>query len=99
LVSDYRYRYRALVRAATRSRHKDDRHPSASGKGQDTTPAISSGPRVNSILWVDDNPKNNSFLVERLSKLGIQVTQVLSTAEAISLLSSMSFDRIISDMG
>ena len=73
--------------------------PSASGKGQDTTPAISSGPRVNSILWVDDNPKNNSFLVERLSKLGIQVTQVLSTAEAISLLSSMSFDRIISDMG
>ena len=54
---------------------------------------------MNSILWVDDNPKNNSFLVERLSKLGIQVTQVLSTAEAISLLSSMSFDRIISDMG
>jgi CheY-like chemotaxis protein len=73
--------------------------PVASGKEQDTTRVISAATRVSSILWVDDNPKNNSFLVERLSKLGIKVTQVLSTSDATSLLQSQSFDRIISDMG
>jgi CheY-like chemotaxis protein len=73
--------------------------PAASGNGQETTRTITPATRVRSVLWVDDNPKNNSFLVERLSKLGIQVTQVLSTAEAMSLLRSTTFDRIVSDMG
>lgn len=54
---------------------------------------------VKSILWVDDNPKNNSFIVERLTKLGIRVKAVLSTAEALSTLKAETFDRIISDMG
>jgi CheY-like chemotaxis protein len=54
---------------------------------------------VGSILWVDDNPKNNSFLVERLTNRGIQVTQVLSTSEALSLMKTRSYDRVISDMG
>lgn len=54
---------------------------------------------VRSILWVDDNPKNNSFVVERLTKLGITVTPVLSTSEALTQLRARSFDRIVSDMG
>jgi len=56
-------------------------------------------PNVRSILWVDDNPKNNSFIVERLTNRGIQVTQVLSTNEALSLMKTRSYDRVISDMG
>ena len=59
----------------------------------------SSASNVRSVLWVDDNPKNNSFLVERFTKLGITVTQVVSTAEALSLLKTKIFDRVISDMG
>jgi len=54
---------------------------------------------IQSILWVDDNPKNNSFLVERLNKLGIKVTAAVSTTNALSELKHGSFDRIISDMG
>jgi len=54
---------------------------------------------VRSILWVDDNPKNNSFLIERLEKLGIRVTAVLSTTEALETLKTKTFDRIVSDMG
>ena len=71
----------------------------ASANGEDGTRAQRSATRVSSILWVDDNPKNNSFLVERLSKLGITVTQVLSTAEAMSHLKNRVYDRIVSDMG
>lgn len=59
----------------------------------------SSVPHVRSILWVDDNPKNNSFLVERFIKLGIKVKAVVSTAHALAELKAGSFDRIISDMG
>ena len=59
----------------------------------------SAASNVSSIMWVDDNPKNNSFLVERLTKRGIQVAQVLSTSEALSLMKTRSFDRVISDMG
>ncbi len=56
-------------------------------------------PNVATILWVDDNPKNNSFIVERLTNRGIQVTQVLSTSEALSLMNTRKYDRVISDMG
>jgi CheY-like chemotaxis protein len=72
--------------------------PSSAVSG-DAAQTVNAADRVRSILWVDDNPKNNSFIVERLSKLGISVTQVLSTSEAMSLLKTTSYDRIISDMG
>ncbi len=55
--------------------------------------------KVKSILWVDDNPKNNSLHVQSLNELGIKVTLALSTAEALTKLESENFDRIISDMG
>ncbi len=56
-------------------------------------------PKVKSILWVDDNPRNNSLHVQSLNGLGIKVTLSLSTAEALTKLDSEVFDRIISDMG
>lgn len=55
-------------------------------------------PKVQSILWVDDNPKNNSFHVQRLNELGIKVILSLSTTDALTKLESGVFDRIISDI-
>lgn len=54
---------------------------------------------VRSILWVDDNPRNNSFLIEDLNTRDIQVVTSLSTSDALAKLSQRPYDRIISDMG
>lgn len=54
---------------------------------------------VKSMLWVDDNPKNNSYFVEHLSELGIRVDTAVSTAEAARLFDSRQYDYVISDMG
>lgn len=50
-------------------------------------------------LWVDDNPRNNTFVVDALRELGVAVTLVLSTRQANDLLELNAFDVIISDMG
>ena len=55
--------------------------------------------QVESVLWVDDNPKNNSYLIQNLEGLGVRVTNALSTAEALSVFKSGQFQRVISDMG
>src|SRR5262245_51810865 len=55
-------------------------------------------PRVRSILWVDDNPKKNSLLIDYLNKLKIQVVTALTTDEAMARLKINKFDRIISDL-
>jgi CheY-like chemotaxis protein len=51
------------------------------------------------ILWVDDNPKNNSFLVASLEERGIRVDIALSTDEALAKFKSTQYDIVISDMG
>ncbi len=51
------------------------------------------------ILWVDDNPKNNSYFIQQLSDMGVKVDTALSTAEGLSLFNSHKYDCIISDMG
>ena len=56
-------------------------------------------PTVRSILWVDDNPRNNSYIVAHLEDLGIDVTISLSTNDALAKLEHRKYDRIISDMG
>jgi CheY-like chemotaxis protein len=56
-------------------------------------------PLVRSILWVDDNPRNNSYEIDILQKMGIHVVQSTSTQDALSKLGTHKFDRIISDMG
>jgi len=52
-----------------------------------------------SILWVDDNPRNNSQLVAHLQDRHVEVVTVTSTKAALEALSQRHFDRIISDMG
>jgi CheY-like chemotaxis protein len=51
------------------------------------------------LLWVDDNPDNNLFEVGELMEAGFVVTQVRSTAEALSRLQEGNFDLVVTDMG
>ena len=53
---------------------------------------------VNSVLWADDNPKNNALLIESLQDQGINVMTALSTDEAVARYRSRRFDRVISDL-
>lgn len=55
--------------------------------------------QVKSLLWVDDNPKNNSYFIEHLSELGVKVDTAESTSEAARLFDSRRYDYVISDMG
>jgi CheY-like chemotaxis protein len=50
-----------------------------------------------SVLWVDDQPANNTAEVQTLESLGLFVEQVTSTQEALAKLAT--FDLVISDMG
>ena len=70
--------------------------------GNNTTTKIKlSNPdqQVKNILWVDDLPKNNSFITASLEEVGISVKAALSTSEAMKLYKTGRFDQIISDMG
>lgn len=51
-----------------------------------------------SILWVDDNPKNISYLLETLRDLGMKLDEATSTADGMDLFSSRLYDFVISDM-
>lgn len=55
--------------------------------------------RVRSILWVDDNPRNNASLIAHLEDLGVRVVTALTTADGIRQFMSGNFDRIITDIG
>jgi CheY-like chemotaxis protein len=51
------------------------------------------------LLWVDDNPKNNSYLVAALEERGARVDIALSTEEGVAKLKRRNYDAVISDMG
>lgn len=51
------------------------------------------------VLWVDDNPNNNSYERQALEALGVSFVLAISTDEAIKKNSRQRFDAIISDMG
>ena len=50
------------------------------------------------ILWVDDRPSNNSYLIATLEDRGASITNALSTSDALKKLAHESFDVVISDM-
>jgi CheY-like chemotaxis protein len=54
---------------------------------------------IPSILWVDDQPKHNSYFIAELQDLGIRVDTALSTSEGLSLLAARRYGAIVSDMG
>lgn len=51
------------------------------------------------ILWIDDRPKNNSFIVAALEEQGVKIDIALSTNQGLELFSTNQYDAIISDMG
>lgn len=63
-----------------------------------TAAAVPSRNRVK-VLWVDDNPKNNSYFIQQLWDGGVKVDVARSTREAADLFSSQKYDFVISDMG
>ena len=52
---------------------------------------------IRDILWVDDHPKNNAFLIASLNKEGISVSTAAHTKEAIKRFERGAFDCVISD--
>lgn len=59
-------------------------------------PAKGQGKR---ILWVDDKPKNNSYLIATLEERGLRVDTVLSTDEGMAQFKKGAYDIVVSDMG
>jgi CheY-like chemotaxis protein len=53
----------------------------------------------NHLLWVDDYPSNNAFLIDKMRENGIEVTLSLSTADALRKIENNSFDAVITDLG
>ncbi|MFG1394682.1 response regulator [Xanthobacter agilis] len=51
------------------------------------------------ILWVDDYPSNNAFLVERLRSSGYHVDISTTTTNAIDKISSDNYAMLITDLG
>lgn len=52
-----------------------------------------------SILWVDDYPSNNAFLVEQFESEGIQVKLALTTENGLKALENEEYQLIITDLG
>ena len=50
------------------------------------------------ILWVDDNPNNNTYERQSLEALGVSFVLATSTDELLTKLAARRFDVIISDM-
>ena len=63
------------------------------------SPPLPGGGEAQRILWVDDNPKNNSFLIQQLLDRGIGVDLAVSTAEGESRFGDRRYAMVISDMG
>lgn len=51
------------------------------------------------LLWVDDYPSNNAFLIEGLKHKGIEVVLSLSTEDAVRKLRDDDYKAIITDLG
>lgn len=52
-----------------------------------------------SVLWVDDYPSNNAFLIQKFEQDGISVRKEISTDAGLAALQQESFSAIISDLG
>jgi CheY-like chemotaxis protein len=68
--------------------------------GVDREAVPHTGPaKINNILWVDDNPNDNAFIVKDLEDSGINITAVTSTFDGVMQFGKRYYDLVISDMG
>jgi CheY-like chemotaxis protein len=51
-----------------------------------------------SVLWVDDEPDNNTFEREALEALGMRVNSVPTSSAALEMIKGNEYDVVISDM-
>ena len=63
------------------------------------TPHQESKPKGFRVLWVDDNPKNNSYEVANLMEKGFMVDIAKTTADGLQLFSRNDYNLVLSDMG
>lgn len=56
-------------------------------------------PKNRSLLWVDDFPSNNAFIIDKLNEQGIIVQLSLSTEDAINRIRNEKYTAIITDLG
>jgi len=75
----------------------EQRGPTEATKARDF--AALDGRPIRSILWVDDNPRNNSYFVQQLTDCGVSVDLALSTSDGIARFRRGRYDCVISDMG
>jgi CheY-like chemotaxis protein len=66
---------------------------------QVSSPSHTGAVQTNAVLWVDDNPKNNSYFIELLQSRGYRIDLAISTSDALSKLSKVNYRLILSDMG
>jgi CheY-like chemotaxis protein len=60
---------------------------------------VTTDDRAAPILWVDDFPSNNAFLIQSLAQDGVRVREELSTSAAMKALERERFSVLISDLG
>ncbi|HCS92434.1 MAG: response regulator [Thiohalocapsa sp. PB-PSB1] len=73
--------------------------PDTENRSENVRATIAATPGEHEVLWVDDNPKNNSYLIEQLLQGGIKVRTVLSTSDGARMLKDGRYAMIVSDMG
>lgn len=56
-------------------------------------------PRPRRVLWVDDRPRNNSYLIAALQQRGVEVDTALTTDEGLARFAAERYDAVVSDMG
>jgi len=61
--------------------------------------AATPAPSSRRILWVDDVPAKNAFLIERLNASGFSVDVATSTASALAQVAREPYALVISDLG
>jgi CheY-like chemotaxis protein len=62
-------------------------------------PARLGGDILTRVLWVDDNPENNTEVIRRLERAGVTVTTAVSTADALARFDPAGHQLVISDIG
>ncbi|MCF6277407.1 MAG: response regulator [Anaerolineales bacterium] len=83
--------------AAAEEGRTADKAATAPDKPTPKSVALDIDDDISDILWVDDHPRNNAFLIDSLKYNGITVSTAEDTQEALDRFKRGSFDCVISD--
>jgi CheY-like chemotaxis protein len=64
-----------------------------------TKPTPSPIQQLSAVLWVDDDPKNNSYFIDTLNRMNVQVDLAPTTADGLAKFAAGQYSVVISDMG